>query len=187
MTITHRRSGTPEHTSWRKMKERCFNDKAAPWPWYGGRGITVCKRWMIFENFFADMGERPTGTTLDRIDPNGNYEPSNCRWADKQTQTRGQRHVIWVEYNGEKIMLRELCRNLGLPWMRVYQRIRVLKMPLLDALYDKKINGQAILNEQKVIAIRKSTESAKNLALSYGVTVDAIYAVRSRQNWKHVT
>ena len=187
MTITHRRSGTPEHTSWRKMKERCTNNKTRQWQWYGGRGIKVCDRWMdSFESFFEDMGERPTGTTLDRIDPNGNYEPSNCRWADKQTQTRGQRHVIWVEYKDEKVPLRELCKRLGLPWMRVYQRIMVLNMPLIEALEPRKIIGQAKLNEQQVIEIRNRKEPAKYLASIYGVTDDAIRLVRSRQNWKHV-
>jgi hypothetical protein len=74
------------------MLARCrnLNDKD-----YGGRGITVCDRWLVFENFFEDMGERPEGMSLDRIDPNGNYEPSNCKWSTATEQSRNQRdHLL---------------------------------------------------------------------------------------------
>lgn len=73
------------------MRQRCENPNTPKFAHYGGRGIKVCDRWQSFENFAADMGERPKGTTLDRIDVNGNYESSNCRWATHLEQRHNRR------------------------------------------------------------------------------------------------
>lgn len=87
------RQGGPSKTynSWRGMIERCTNSNQLHYERYGGRGIRVCERWFLFDNFLEDMGERPHGLTLDRINNDGNYEPSNCRWATGQEQRRNRR------------------------------------------------------------------------------------------------
>lgn len=83
-----------EYISWCSMKQRCYNPNRKNYKNYGGRGITICDEWLnSFENFYKDMGKRPEGTTIDRINPNGNYEPSNCRWSTKKEQNMNRRNV----------------------------------------------------------------------------------------------
>ena len=86
--------GTQTYSSWKSMVQRVTNPNAGGYEGYGGRGIRICASWRSFENFLADMGVRPDGTTLDRIDNDGNYEPGNCRWTSASQQQRNKRPAL---------------------------------------------------------------------------------------------
>jgi len=90
-TPKHRLSRSRVYEIWAGMLKRCDEPKHASYKYYGGRGISVCDRWRTFENFLADMGHPPDGTSLDRIDNDGNYEPTNCRWATAAVQAKNKR------------------------------------------------------------------------------------------------
>lgn len=103
---THRMTDTRTYKCYRSMLSRCFNDKQESYSKYGGAGITVCERWRgSFESFFGDMGECPEGMTLDRINPFGDYEPGNCRWANARCQANNRRGDVAVR------VLEQLKRN----------------------------------------------------------------------------
>lgn len=109
---------------WSNMLERCHNPKRHVFPYYGGRGIKVCDRWMSFENFLADMGHEPEGYTLDRIDTNGNYEPDNCRWASRKEQARNTRRNNVISFNGKSLSLSEWEEELGISQKVLCSRLR---------------------------------------------------------------
>jgi|SRR3990172_6898932 len=93
---THRHSvgkRSPTYFSWSAMKQRCLNPKHTAYYRYGGRGISVCDKWLKFDDFLKDMGERPEGFSLDRINNNGNYEPSNCSWSSRKSQSQNRNDV----------------------------------------------------------------------------------------------
>lgn len=122
---THHMSGTPTHNSWCGMKQRCNYPAHDQYAIYGGRGIKVCDRWnQSFEAFLIDMGEKPKGMTIERIDTNGNYEPGNCCWATMAQQNRNRRSNINVERDGVTKCIKDWCEELGLDLDRVYGRIR---------------------------------------------------------------
>src|SRR5208283_883530 len=86
---------TPGYRTWVGMRQRCRNPKSRNYPRYGGRGIKICKRWDSFQTFLDDMGPKPKGLSIDRIDNDGHYEPANCRWATAAEQVRGCRTAAW--------------------------------------------------------------------------------------------
>lgn len=127
----HGMYGTSTYKSWSEMKQRCQNPKHS-------RGIyndvSYCERWSKFENFFADMGERPEGTTLDRINPYGNYEPNNCRWADIFTQENNKRNNVRYLIDGESLTLPQIARKYNICRSNLANKIYIYKWDIEKAL-----------------------------------------------------
>lgn len=118
---THGKSKESEYNTWVSMKQRCLNPNAPNYPLYGGIGIKICDRWVhSFENFLEDMGSKPSKEySLDRINVNGNYEPSNCRWATNEEQQNNKKNNVKVEFNGLSYSIKELSEKFGIKQSRI--------------------------------------------------------------------
>lgn len=117
---------TSTHKAWQWMMGRCFTKTQSTYANYGARGITVCARWLSYENFLEDMGLRPPGTSLDRKDNNGNYEPSNCRWATVDQQNANKRTSFFLTFNGQTMTAAQWERKVGFPYGLVWRRVKRL-------------------------------------------------------------
>lgn len=124
-TQSHGLTYSPEYRAWGNAIDRCENNKSNSWSRYGGRGIRVCGRWrQSFEAFLLDMGNRPSDRhSLDRIDNDGNYEPTNCRWATKKEQAANRHNTVVLDHCGYRT-LEDFARFAGLPLAVVKNRHR---------------------------------------------------------------
>lgn len=118
------RPGRRAYIVWGAMRQRCLNPNNPKYPRYGGRGIRICERWDSFENFLADMGERPPGSSLDRINNDGNYEPGNCRWATPREQQQNRSSNRNITVRGRKACLIEWSRITMIDRATIRGRIR---------------------------------------------------------------
>lgn len=124
----HGRWKQPEYQAWKKAIDRCTNENCKYFKNYGGRGITVCERWMGhdgLENFISDMGPKPSPKhSIDRINNDGNYEPGNCRWATWKEQERNRQHHVYLEFDGQKKTVGEWAEITGIPYPTIRTRMR---------------------------------------------------------------
>ena len=119
----HGLTDTPTHISWVNMNHRCGNSNATQYRYYGGKGISICERWKSFEAFLADMGERPDGTTLDRIDNSKDYSPDNCVWSSRKQQSRNRSMNIQLSFNGKTQIVSEWSAETYIPYKTLLNRI----------------------------------------------------------------
>lgn len=123
-THGHSKPRTPTYIVWRGMISRCFHSSASSYKRYGGRGITVCDRWLKFENFLADIGKRPTGMSIDRIDSNGDYEPGNCRWTTSKQQANNRSNNRVIKYKDKEMTAKEWSEFVGISYSCLMGRLR---------------------------------------------------------------
>src|SRR5262249_901164 len=128
---------TSTYTVWITMKDRCFNPNSRLWKHYGGRGITVCDRWLDYTNFVADMGERPPGLWIERRDNTQGYSPENCSWETRKTQSLNKGNTVFVSLYGELVPLRVACERYGLKYNTVHNYRQREKAPLDEVLFER--------------------------------------------------
>jgi hypothetical protein len=115
---------TPTYKAWSHMLSRCLNPSNKKYPIYGGRGICVCERWISFESFLEDMGKKPAGTSLGRINNDGDYEPKNCRWETAKQQSNNRSNCYRLKYKGKFYTGTQLAEKLGISSKRLQRRLR---------------------------------------------------------------
>lgn len=126
---------TPEYRTWVGMIGRCTYPTHSSYRWYGAIGISVCQRWLKYENFLADMGRKPSPKhSIDRRDPQGNYEPENCRWATPVEQANNHRNTRFLTHDGLTMSVTEWERHVAFPIGVIRQRLDVLGWTVADAI-----------------------------------------------------
>lgn len=148
----HGMSNTRTYNTWVSMRERCFNPKNDKYERYGAKGITVCEEWRnSFENFLSDMGVRPKGMTIDRIDNSKGYCKENCRWATPKEQTLNRFFTKWVTAFGETLCFSDMAEKYGITTTTLRYRLKkgmsledALTEKKRDAFYDIELNGETL-------------------------------------------
>lgn len=177
-----------EYIAWDKMKQRCNNPNTSNYKNYGARGVKVCDRWSeSFKNFIADMGEKPSPNhSLDRFpDVNGNYEPSNCRWATYKEQQRNRRDNRNITLNGETRTMSEWCEIKNIPKYLVSCRINSLKWSPSKAL---SFQSSTILrlnqhHAERIRAINESGIKQTEIAKMYNVSTTTISKIINKKTY----
>lgn len=181
-----RRSGrSPTWLSWASMIRRCTMPSQDNYHMYGGRGIKVCDRWRVFENFLSDMMEKPCDMTLDRIDSNGNYELENCRWATAKVQARNQRLIRRITHGGLTLTAAEWSDRIGIPSSAIRTRIDRLGWDIAKALTDplvpSEVSGRRARAAQgppapiaEYVAALQQGESCAQIAKRYLITPSGV-------------
>lgn len=131
---------SPEYNIWKAMHRRCTNKNSKNWSRYGGRGIKVCSRWTGsngFSNFYNDMGKKPNGHSIERINNNGDYEPKNCRWATYSEQANNTSKTLFFDYNGELKTVTELSKLFNISRQRFHYLLRSRGYDYIKKNYDQ--------------------------------------------------
>jgi hypothetical protein len=169
---------------WAQIINRCRRATVKEYKYYGARGITVCDRWLTFDNFYADMGDCPSGCSIERIYNDGPYSPQNCRWATRQEQAQNKRNSRLLTHNGRTQTMAELARELGITPAAVFRRLQA--WPIEQALtIAKPERPNAKLNMRQAREIRAAYPKLNSvqLAAKYSVSNKTIWNVIYGKNF----
>lgn len=187
----HLMTKTPEYRAWAAMKIRCYNKSDKAYHWYGGRGIHICRRWLnSFENFFADMGKKPTlKHSLDRIDSNKGYKPTNCRWSTPAQQANNTRRNRNIRFNKMNFTLSQLAKAYQINYWLLKSRLNN-GWAVKDAIEKPSGISYGKLTPEIVKEIRTSYQNnlitQKTLAKKFGVCPQTISNIVLNKLWQHV-
>lgn len=165
------------------MKSRCNNKKCNGYEKYGAKGIRVCIRWNSFDNFLQDVGLPPTlDHTIDRINPLGHYEPSNCRWATQKTQQNNRTNNHRYEYKGKKLTLVEWADHTGIQRKTIFNRLK-LGWSLEKALTEKPILGRNQSYGNNLVTFNGKSQTIKEWAKEIGIKQNTLQDRLNRYKW----
>ena len=171
----------PLYNVWRSMRDRCMNPNFRQWDAYGGRGIKICERWNDFHAFASDMGPRPDGCSLDRIDNDGDYSPENCRWADRKTQQRNQRRAVYVDIDGKRYRAIELAELSGHKTDTIVERARQ-GLPYDEVICPKRRFGGADIGKVGPAARKRIAAAKTHCSKGHQLTEANTYV--TKQGWR---
>lgn len=173
----HGMSRTSEHNTWKTMKQRCCNPNSKAFSRYGGNGITICERWKSFDNFYADMGPKPSAShSVDRIDGSKGYCPENCRWATPKEQSQNRAFVRMVTFQGETLCLTDWASKVGIDFKTLYSRLSYgwsIELALTTPIKDQKTD---------LLTFNGETLCLKELASKAGISYNAVHK-RLKRGW----
>jgi hypothetical protein len=173
--VQHGMAHTHVYRVWQAMRQRCENPNSPDFANYGGRGIRVCEEWKSFERFFADMGNRRKGYSLDRIDVNGPYRKENCRWATTWQQANNTRRNRVIELNGERRTLAQWAEWTGLGWDTIRTR--------LNYGWDTEKALTTPVGGAELYEYRRRKQTLAQWAAEYGMSHETLRARINKLGW----
>lgn len=179
----------PLYRSWEAMKRRCDNKSDKSFKHYGARGISYCAEWTAFDGFLNDMGGAwYDGAQIERIDVNGNYEPANCKWADRIEQANNKQNTELIEFNGMMKTLKRHCEDSGVSYKRVWARIHQYGMSISDAITNSVSDiaprkGASTISKARVNEYNGKQYTLPELAAISGIGKSTLHFRIKRLGW----
>lgn len=173
---TTKHSQSPTYTTYQNMLARCYRPSSPNFKNYGAAGISVCERWReSFANFLSDMGERPNGATIDRIDSSGNYSPENCRWATIEEQQSNISSNVFLTFNGETMHINAWARKLGIDASRIAWRLRHGWSTEQSLTIEPHTGNRTNKTRQRLFEFNGETLCVSDWARRYGLSISLLH------------